>query len=704
MDWQSAARPPGSAGTGDYAAPEVQRPHSAGEALWRADLYSLAAIATRLLGGLYTSGKGPVRLELPKQASEPLHDPDQLCEVLARCLDPDPAARPDSYVDLVRALQHAMPRVKPSVSETQPIAALRLAGVGLGARSTAMPQVMTWSEQGRRNRASCHHVSMPKPSSSHVPPERILCDEPRDNKADDRGPEGPARRSAADDREVGGFDGDRTVLGIDPDKTVLGIDPEQLAAIRAGKKPAASPPEGPATNPVDPARLRHESDDVTSGGEPTVLGIDPRALGFDPDKTMLGFDPSAALAGAASAAPTPVVPAVPAPPPIEPGAVDRTAAVPFAPSAPPAPAPPAQKSGAAVEKTVFLQRPAHTPTPTPVSPPAAREAPAAPAPADRTVVMANPVVPPPATAKAPVVDKTVVMGTPVKPAPPPAAPPPKAPAPPVAAKAAPPPVAAPAPAAPPEPKPAPAAAAAKAAPAKPAPKAAPAGRTSQTGSRGACTSTGRGPGCSAGRDACKGRHPPLADLALDHDRVVVGLLLILAIVGVVAVKVLPGLLDRGQSEPTVVAEQPAPEPPPVEVPLEEITTTVEMPPELQEARDLLAGGQPLQARERLDAIAETVESTEAPGRGRGGRRLSRAARGGAGRAHRPARPVDAQRLVRAQLESAATEPSRAQPRRGARARRHARDQNASRPHARGHTRACARGLDAPGGETRSRRW
>jgi hypothetical protein len=89
----------------------------------------------------------------------------------------------------------------------------------------------------------------------------------QDNKADDRGPEGASRRRAADDDgAVGGFDGDRTVLGIDSDKTVLGIDPEQLAAIRAGKRPA----EGPGTNPVDPAKLRQdEKDEVTAGGEPT---------------------------------------------------------------------------------------------------------------------------------------------------------------------------------------------------------------------------------------------------------------------------------------------------------------------------------------------------------------------------------------------------------------------------------------------------
>jgi hypothetical protein len=89
------------------------------------------------------------------------------------------------------------------------------------------------------------------------------------------------------------------------------------------------------------------------------------------------------------------------------------------------------------------------------------------------------------------------------------------------------------------------------------------------------------------------------------------LLVILGIVVVVAIRVLPKLLDRGEPEPSVVAEESAAPPPPVEIPLEEVTTT-EMPPELQEARDLLAAGQPLQARERLDAIAETVESTEAP--------------------------------------------------------------------------------------------
>jgi hypothetical protein len=78
---------------------------------------------------------------------------------------------------------------------------------------------------------------------------------------------------------------------------------------------------------------------------------------------------------------------------------------------------------------------------------------------------------------------------------------------------------------------------------------------------------------------------------------------------IVAIRVLPGILGGDEPEPAPVAAAPEPvepEPAPVEV------APVELPPELVEARDLLAQGQTLQARQRLDAISETIENTETP--------------------------------------------------------------------------------------------
>jgi hypothetical protein len=92
---------------------------------------------------------------------------------------------------------------------------------------------------------------------------------------------------------------------------------------------------------------------------------------------------------------------------------------------------------------------------------------------------------------------------------------------------------------------------------------------------------------------------------------VVGLLVILAVVAVVAIKVLPGLLEKEEPPPPVVAEEPAP-PVEIEAPVLSEEAPVLEPPEILEARDLLAQGQALQARQRLDAIAEAMESTEAP--------------------------------------------------------------------------------------------
>ncbi|HUP22228.1 MAG TPA: protein kinase [Thermoanaerobaculia bacterium] len=658
VDWQSHSRPAGAGGSEDYAAPEVRRPHAAGDALWRADLFSLAAVATRLLGGLQAApAEEAPSVQLPRRASESLHDPEQLRLVLERCLSPDPAARPDSYVELSRALQHAMPRVTASVAETQPIAALRLAGGG-ARRWGAVSARATAAEPARADSVAViipvSHIAGPHlPKGSPVMSKKDDADDPKSA----GGKQQSSRRGEGGEGEStwGGFDPDKTMLGIDPEKTMLGIDPSRLMEAEAAKAsppppepPVDAPPKEPSTNPIDPKQLREEDQEAESeeGGAPTLLGVDMRSLGFDPDKTMLGIDPGGALAGAESA----VAPATPSPPSASPPAMDATTAVPLAavPAAtePGAPAASTTPKVAAVDETVFLPRPqrlANTPS---EAPPAD-----APAPTDRTVMMPAPAArdTDPATTKmgttpaaegtvmipipgavpspeSPAVDRTVMIPVPAAKVGAPPAEAPKeaasrpspapgtvgpasaaaAPAPPSepkrSAKPAPPPVVAPppssggksAPTKPPAAKSAPPVSApTPAAPASPSPAAPP-----------AAAAAGASP-AAAGK-ASAGRSMTWLWIAIPA----VGLLVILAIVVVVAIKVLPGMLGGGEAETPAVAEAPP-------VVVEQILelpeeTPLEMPPELQEASDLLAAGQPLQARQRLDAISELVESTEQP--------------------------------------------------------------------------------------------
>jgi hypothetical protein len=645
VDWQSHSRPAGAGDSGDYAAPEVRRPHAAGDALWRADLFSLAAVATRLLGGLQAapSEEAP-SVQLPRQASESLHDPEQLRSVLERCLSPDPAARPDSYVELSRALQHAMPRVTTSVAETQPIAALRLAGGGrrwnaIPVRATAAPGRATAAEPARAKSVA---VIIPVPDSDgpHLPKgSPVMSKEDDADAPKPKGHEQQSSRRGEGEGTWGGFDPDKTMLGIDPEKTMLGIDPSRLLEAEAAKAsgqppepPVEVPPKEPSTNPIDPKQLleEHEEAESEEGGAPTLLGVDMRSLGFDPEKTMLGIDPSAALASARS----------------EGAPATGSRATPSPPSAPPPAAPSTTPKVAAVDKTVFLPRPQHLANTTPSEALAAD----APAPTDRTVMMPAPaardvpattevgaapaaegtvIMPIPAAIPSPgppAADQTVMMPVPAakvaappaeapkeavsRPSPAPAtAGPASAPAaapsppvePPMSAKPAPPPVVAPppssdgksAPAKPPAAKPAP-----------PAPMSTPAASAPSPAAPPAAAAAGASP--SAAGKAPTGRSMTWLWIAIPA----VGLLVILAIVVVVAIKVLPGMLGGGEAETPAVVEAP----PVVVEPVPELPeeAPLEMPPELLEATDLLAAGEPLQARQRLDAISELVENTELP--------------------------------------------------------------------------------------------
>ena len=103
-----------------FAAPELLEPRRAGEALWRADLYSLALMTVKLLGAELNEAGPNVRFD--RTLSEELQKPESLRVLLERCLHREPEKRPDSYSELTRALQHSVPRsARRSVSDTQPV-------------------------------------------------------------------------------------------------------------------------------------------------------------------------------------------------------------------------------------------------------------------------------------------------------------------------------------------------------------------------------------------------------------------------------------------------------------------------------------------------------------------------------------------------------------------------------------------------------
>ncbi len=106
-----------------FTAPELLQPRRAGEALWRADLYSVALMSARLLGAqIAAAGTPSPTVRFSRELSDQLGRAEELRAVLQRCLIQDPEQRPGAYSELTRALQHAMPRTARAVSDTQPVA------------------------------------------------------------------------------------------------------------------------------------------------------------------------------------------------------------------------------------------------------------------------------------------------------------------------------------------------------------------------------------------------------------------------------------------------------------------------------------------------------------------------------------------------------------------------------------------------------
>ncbi|MEM6703404.1 MAG: protein kinase [Acidobacteriota bacterium] len=106
-----------------FSAPELLQPRTAGEALWRADLYSIALMTARLLGAQVAAPGSPSpAVRFSRDLSDQLGRAEELRGVLQRCLARDPEQRPGAFSELTRALQHAFPRTARAVSDTQPVA------------------------------------------------------------------------------------------------------------------------------------------------------------------------------------------------------------------------------------------------------------------------------------------------------------------------------------------------------------------------------------------------------------------------------------------------------------------------------------------------------------------------------------------------------------------------------------------------------
>ncbi|REJ83234.1 MAG: hypothetical protein DWQ36_15345 [Acidobacteria bacterium] len=127
VDWQSDPGPPDSQPNA-FTAPELCESRKVGDALWRADLYSLGAITASLLGAELKRVKTGTTVRFQRSLSQQLQQPELLRGVLERCLLLDAEGRLDSYSELARAIQHAMPRGRGGgrdVSDTQPLERIR---------------------------------------------------------------------------------------------------------------------------------------------------------------------------------------------------------------------------------------------------------------------------------------------------------------------------------------------------------------------------------------------------------------------------------------------------------------------------------------------------------------------------------------------------------------------------------------------------
>ena len=126
VDWQSG---PGLSlsVTNPHTAPELRRSGGKADALWRADLFSLASMTAELLGAIIEDSGQSTQVKFPGELSRQISGPEALRSTLEQCLAQDPDQRPDAYSSLTKAIQRAVPRDRrQQVAATQPMPPLRL--------------------------------------------------------------------------------------------------------------------------------------------------------------------------------------------------------------------------------------------------------------------------------------------------------------------------------------------------------------------------------------------------------------------------------------------------------------------------------------------------------------------------------------------------------------------------------------------------
>ena len=143
VDWQSG---PGLSLsiTNSHTAPELRRSGGKADALWRADLFSLASMTAELLGAIVEDVGGSTQVRFPGELSRQISGPEALRSTLEQCLAPDPDQRPDAYSNLTKAIQRAVPRDRrQQIAATQPMPPLKVAPFPSGSGAPAPAEVGT---------------------------------------------------------------------------------------------------------------------------------------------------------------------------------------------------------------------------------------------------------------------------------------------------------------------------------------------------------------------------------------------------------------------------------------------------------------------------------------------------------------------------------------------------------------------------------
>ena len=372
VDWQSSPRP-GAPRRSEYTAPELLEEGTVGDALWRADLYSLAALTAHLLGARVESGDEGKLVRFDSSLSSQVQRPEELRSLLERCMKKEPDHRPDSYSEVARTLQHSLPRIgrgmNKGVTETQPVERIRPEQARSRTRPTTGEFRSPFDERAQSAAAAAADDADRTIMAPAAPSEDATVIGPTPTFV---------LEAAAQD---GGQDGDQ-----DADKTMMAPSPSQAApqppSSQSGSSTPAQPVEMLSTD-VDVERTMMAPLPETGVGQPESVDPSDATMivssgSFDPDKTMMS------PAGGPGAPQVPASPDAAARAEPEEDLSDRTVIGPVSFAEPPAPGPPEAPKPApppvAPTPPPQPQSAPPPPEPKPASPPPAKPPPSSPAP------------------------------------------------------------------------------------------------------------------------------------------------------------------------------------------------------------------------------------------------------------------------------------------------------------------------------------